>query len=956
MPAFLRFSLLAVLAVATPLRAARIVLYGESFVEPVAAALDQVRLPYERLVQGQLAGRDPATVDALFLAYDAASDTTVLSWSASFLDSGGRLFTFYVLPSPLQQRLGIRQGEYLRPEENIFTQIRTLDRIPHLPAAVRQRSWNIYQAFPAADSVQVIATWTDQQGQDTGHPSLLLGPRGAHLTHVLLDHDTDGAARLYAGLLGHFFPEVWPAAVRGALQAADQVGGGPETLNSLASRSKKARQDLARAAQIRQRALDLLAEENYGEALSAAFQTRDLTVRAFARGQTSRPGEFRAVWLHSPYGVADWGWEKTCRFLAKHGFNAIVPNMLDAGLTSYPSQVLPADPRVREQGDQLRQAVDAAHRHGLAIHAWKVNYNLHSADSAFVARLRREGRLQQNPRGEEIEWLCPSHPENFALEVASMLEVVRRYEVDGLHFDYIRYPHAEGCYDAGCRLRFETQTGHQVASWPEDVITGERAEVYQRWRQEQITRLVRAVSVQARQIRPEIEISAAVFPDWPQTRLSIGQDWVRWIEAGYVDFICPMDYIPEMERFCRTVRRQVDWVAGRVPLYIGIGAFRLPAADDLIRQIAWTRRAGADGFVLFQYDTRLGEKVLPLLREGMTREKTHPAHRGPYVSFEVQGEVTEGMEPGARFYAADEALSLRGHLIESALARAARGHLSLRSLDGALVQELDRVDPKRPQVEVSLVLPPGDYRPVIAGRYRDVQGKKRDFARRGPVLRVRGRAFRDSLAQLYGPPLIPAEGTPVGVFVDGYGGSSLLQVLEEQQGLAAFPVRYLTPTVLEATRVLVIPQPRQRGAIDRAARLSLRRWIAAGGRLLVTHDLAGIRGLLPVVPEVCRRGTGFPRSVRWQATADHPAVAGLPSGLHPHSYYDHIVLESGPHGAVLAADDEGRPVLVVGPHGDGRYAALGLVPGLASDDQEVLPEGAERKLVESLVGWLAAGL
>jgi hypothetical protein len=116
-----------------------------------------------------------------------------------------------------------------------------------------------------------------------------------------------------------------------------------------------------------------------------------------------------------------------------------------------------------------------------------------------------------------------------------------------------------------------------------------------------------------------------------------------------------------------------------------------------------------------------------------------------------------------------------------------------------------------------------------------------------------------------------------------------------------------------------------------------------------------MRGLLPVVPEVCRRGTGFPRSTQWQVSGHHPAAAGLPAGLQPHSYYDHVTLEPGPDGTVLATDEAGRPVLVVGPHGQGRYAALGLVPGLGPGDEEVMPQDAERQLVESLVRWLAEG-
>jgi len=957
---YIRSILLILLFLITPLCAQtpRILLYGESYMDAISQALNRIDLPYEHLDRGDLDSRDPAQIDVLFLAFNAGADSTNLAWIGTFLDRGGKLFTFYQLPSLLQDRLGIRTGKYLRPDVPTYSQIHVDRTLPHAPSVVYQNSANIILAFPTTDSVRVVATWHNIQGISTDHPALLLSPHGAHLTHVLQGHDPAGDAQLYTALLGHFFPDVWHTAVRGALKATAQIGGGADSLATLVTPFKKARKDLERADEKRRQALALLSTGDFNSALDAAFQARALTVSALARAQTSQRGEFRGVWLHTPYGVGDWGWDKTCRILAANGFNAIVPNMLDAGRTSYPSRTLPADPRVQERGDQLMQAVSAARKYGLAIHAWKVNFNLSTADTAFVSRLRAEERLQRDVDGAEVTWLCPSHPKNFDLEVASFLEVVRSYPVDGLHFDYIRYPNSRGCFCQGCRVRFETQTGHQVNAWPEDVVTGDLAEIFQPWRRQQITRLVRTVSIKARRIRPGIEISAAVFSDWPQTRLSIGQDWVEWIEEGYLDFVCPMDYTPDTDRFRNTVQRQVDWVGGRAPLYAGIGAFRLPHVDDLIAQIDWTRKAGADGFILFQYDTWLGEKVLPLLHQGITAEETHPPHHGPRVWFDLPDPSFRGLEPGEEFHRAGEELPVRVQLYEDRLAEPQSGsRILLCDLGGEQCREMGKLIRDETGLITSLMLDPGDYRLVVEGQYRNPRGKKLDFTRRSPVLRIRGRAFLDSLQQLFAAPQLPEEGIPVGVLIDGYGGQPLLELLKERQGLTPFPVHHFTPAVLAATRVLIIPQPRQTSLVDRQVRLALRQWIADGGRLLVTHDMAGMRGLLPVVPEVCRRGIGFPSSTQWQiVSAEHPAISNLPSGLQPHAYYDHITLEPGPDGSVLATDEEDRPVLIAGPHGQGRYAALGLIPGLAPGDVEAPPIGTERLLVESLVGWLIDGL
>ena len=163
--------------------------------------------------------------------------------------------------------------------------------------------------------------------------------------------------------------------------------------------------------------------------------------RAGRGGQVIDPAhEGRAFWNHSGTGAYPGDWERTAKALQAGGFNMILPNQLWAGRADYPSKLLPQSETFRKYGDQVAQCVAAAHRHGLQVHVWKVNFNLGNAPREFVEKLRREGRTQVSAGGKATNWLCPSHPENFKLEVDTMLEVARMYAVDGLHFDYIRYP------------------------------------------------------------------------------------------------------------------------------------------------------------------------------------------------------------------------------------------------------------------------------------------------------------------------------------------------------------------------------------------------------------------------------------------------------------------------------------------------------------------------------------
>ena len=355
------------------------------------------------------------------------------------------------------------------------------------------------------------------------------------------------------------------------------------------------------------------------------FETHE-TVAAFCQAQKPEPGEFRAFWCHSAFGVDGMDWDEAIHRLADNGFTAILPNMLWGGAAFYESKVLPVASPVAQKGDQIRQCVAACRKYGLQIHVWKVDWNLgRSAPMDFAAKLRNEGRLQMSSQGKEESWLCPSHPENQKLEIDAMVEVVRNYDVDGIHFDYIRYPDNDHCFCAGCRERFGRACGLALTNWPQAVLAdGPLRQRWLDWRRSNITTVVRSVSEQARAINPRIKLSAAVFPNWAVDRDGVGQDWKLWCEKGYLDFVCPMDYTPANSRFDLLVSQQVEW-AGGTPCYPGLGVSASSSrfgADRTIEQIDIARRHRTHGFVIFNYGVQECRDLLPLLGMGITAKET----------------------------------------------------------------------------------------------------------------------------------------------------------------------------------------------------------------------------------------------------------------------------------------------------------------------------------------------
>ncbi|MGQ9762182.1 MAG: glycoside hydrolase family 10 protein [Thermogutta sp.] len=549
---------------------------------------------------------------------------------------GTKICVFFRAPKEIFDLLGVGKTHWMSREyDGQFAEVR-FDRsiLPDLPILMRQSSWNINEAIPTDAQTQVIGWWFDSQGKPTGRAAMILSPRGAFFSHILLAGDAENQRLLLAAVIGALRPELKPVILRGLITKVTQVGH-LKDLDELREWLKIHAPDKAGPAwQSFQDAESLLARMRTPSAalpnevtLEVIEDLRQKIAAAYLTAQPSPSREGRAYWNHTGLGAYPGDWDRTARELAEAGFNMVLPNMLRAGIAHYASDLIPRSSTFEKYGDQIEQCVQACHKHGIEVHVWKVNFNLSAAPQSFVEQMRAAGRTQVTRRGEDTNWLCPSHPENQKLERETMLEVVKKYDVDGIHFDYIRYPNEDNCYCSGCRERFEKEMKIRVSHWPEDCYSGSLKEAYRDWRCKQITQLVAAVAKEAKQIKPEIKISAAVFSEYPNCRVSVGQDWVSWVKGGYLDFVCPMDYTEDDTRFQRLVKTQAELVDGRIPMYPGIGAYRLSGPDRVVGQIAIARRLGVPGFTIFDMNEFSPQTIFPAVKAGATRNKAVPPHR-----------------------------------------------------------------------------------------------------------------------------------------------------------------------------------------------------------------------------------------------------------------------------------------------------------------------------------------
>jgi len=335
--------------------------------------------------------------------------------------------------------------------------------------------------------------------------------------------------------------------------------------------------------------------------------------------------ELRGVW--SGYRVEP-DWDTAMQKLSAANFNAVFPYVCSPGIAYYHSQVLPVS-QLAQHHDYLAEAVTAAHKHNIAVHARILTLEMLFAAEQTKSAFAEAGRLMINFQGKTAPWLCPTDPRNRQLLERVVTELVTDYDVDGLQFDYLRYPGRDYCLCQRCRGQFTADTGAQISQWPQDVLPGGPcAPQFNKWRQEQLTALLSDLVAQAHAARPDIVISAAVFPRWEEHNERFGQDAAKWVELGLLDFVAPMNYTADRLDFATWLLTQRKAIMGRMPLVVGMGplsdACQFDGPEQLAEQIQIARSFGAGGFIIFKYTEQFAREYLPYLAKEATATLASP--------------------------------------------------------------------------------------------------------------------------------------------------------------------------------------------------------------------------------------------------------------------------------------------------------------------------------------------
>jgi uncharacterized lipoprotein YddW (UPF0748 family) len=217
------------------------------------------------------------------------------------------------------------------------------------------------------------------------------------------------------------------------------------------------------------------------------------------------------------------------------GFNVYVPSVWHGNGTHYPASLAPMDPKLSSLipagYDPLAYLVEKAHSMGIEIHPW------------FTVALRQGDQFPQF-FGEGVpENAYDVHNPEFRKFITDlMLDVVRRYDVDGVNLDYIRSVGI--CTSENCQKDYLKKTG---ANFKLDYalrgVLGPARERLQKWQDDAVTDIAVTFSNNAKKIKPNLIISVDGHPKPPgEMRPLEGRDELKWANEDVIDAIFNMDY------------------------------------------------------------------------------------------------------------------------------------------------------------------------------------------------------------------------------------------------------------------------------------------------------------------------------------------------------------------------------------------------------------------------------
>lgn len=310
--------------------------------------------------------------------------------------------------------------------------------------------------------------------------------------------------------------------------------------------------------------LCLVAVASFAGFLSGGCATADYSPSTLVPPPPQR--EFRGAWVATVANI-DWpsrrdlsGAEQKAELVAifdraaQLKLNAIIFQVRPACDAMYVSSIEPwSEYLTGAMGkapeplyDPLAFAIAEAHKRGLELHAWFNPYRARHAGAK--SPISPEHISKTHPHlvrqyGRYL-WLDPGEKEVQDYSLRVVMDVVRRYDVDGIHFDDYFYPYAERGPD-GKELDFPDEV-----SWKKYGVSGKLSR--DDWRRQNVNTFIRRVHESIKATKPSVKFGVSPFGIWrpghpPQIKgfdayAKLYADAREWLRQGWLDYFTPQLY------------------------------------------------------------------------------------------------------------------------------------------------------------------------------------------------------------------------------------------------------------------------------------------------------------------------------------------------------------------------------------------------------------------------------
>ncbi|MDV2993155.1 MAG: hypothetical protein N4J56_002809 [Chroococcidiopsis sp. SAG 2025] len=338
----------------------------------------------------------------------------------------------------------------------------------------------------------------------------------------------------------------------------------------------------------------------------------------------SNSAEIRGVWLTNIDSDVLFKRDRlsqAIQTLHQLNFNTIYPTIWNWGYTLYPSSVAAntigrsLDPTPGLQGrDILQEIVEQGHqqitpqgdRQRMGVIPWFEFGFMAPADSQLAKRYPQWLTRRRNHKEIWLEgkhkrvWLNPFHPEVQQFIQNLILEVVTKYDIDGIQFDdHFGLPSEFGYDPFTVNLYQQEHQGKKPPSDPQD-------SEWLHWRADKITAFLKQVFQAVKQQKPNCVISIAPNPQRVSYDLFLA-DWAEWDRQGLVEELVLQVYRNDLKVFLSELQYpEVQAARKHIPVGIGILSGlkgKYVPWGQIQNQVQVTRRHNFAGVSFFFYET-----------------------------------------------------------------------------------------------------------------------------------------------------------------------------------------------------------------------------------------------------------------------------------------------------------------------------------------------------------------